>query len=465
MPFRPLDTTQIQSQNGFRPLTIDQSGAASMSAQTNLNQAITNNPNYFQRLGQAYSQAGQDIVSGVEKGGEQYLEGVKEGGISGLLKSTGGLLRSGLRAVGGVAKAAFIPITEAPIVKPVLENVVAPFVKLENVVAPLVKVGLDAMGATNWAQKHPEAAKDLSDIFSVATLPIAGEAKAITKGVGTASKSVAGRAFQSAITPTTQEAERILSYEAKTPFLKRAVGAFTGATEKAQPITRAKTALERGIAGTEKMVGVQAKRGAEKLWQEEVAPAVEASREIVTKNNLFTPIKKRIANTLEPGKKQALQDAYDAIKEDYKKINNLNLKTAQKLKSEIDEYTPQKLFKGKDVANEYNSLKHDMADAIRQKTYNAKDIDVNIKKSYLDYANLKELEKVGVKAISDSGLKGGFGSFWSTMWEKATTPIKTIGGQTLYKVGNVLEFVGNSNIKTFGEFLKSKGFDKLSIKK
>ncbi len=103
-----------------------------------------------------------------------------------------------------------------------------------------------------------------------------------------------------------------------------------------------------------------------------------------------------------------------------------------------------------------------MADAIRD-TIKASIKDINIRNAYLDYANLGELAKVGIKAATDSGFKGGFGGFWSTLYDQLTTPIKTVGGQTLYRVGNKLEFWADPGIKTVGQYLEISGFNPTAL--
>ena len=327
-----------------------------------------------------------------------------------------------------------------------------------------------------WKSKHPEAAYDLEAVANISSIlpnvKVAGTtgkilstaaapiAKTIGETVSTTGRAVEGlgkTVYKSAITPTVKEAEKIIAYEAKTPFLTRASNVLLGKSNVAEPLTRGTTAFEKGIKGTEKMIGVGAKRQSKELWKSTIQPAVAESSVRLTPEDLFFKIEERIGKTLEPGKKKAYEEAYEAIKDDYKALKDVSLEDAQKIKSELDEFTPEKMFKGKNVANEYTVLKNDIADAIRKKTYEALE-DVNIKKDYLDWANLHELEKVGVKAITSGGLKGGFGNFWSTMWDKLTVPVKTVGGRALYRVGNLFEFVGDKGIKKFGDFLKKQGF-------
>jgi len=328
-----------------------------------------------------------------------------------------------------------------------------------------------------WKQQNPEAAANLEATLNLGSiLPVGGGVaqgarmgtKAALVGTGKALEVGAdavgsvgnvmrnsGRAiYQEAITPNVKEAEQLLRFRANTPLLTRIAG------DANAPQTRASVALERGIAGTEGMIGVQAKRQADKVWNDEIAPAVKNSKATMSKDELFAPAIERINATTDPTRRQALINAFEALQEDYKGFDeSFDLNKAQALKRDLDEFTPAKKFKGEDVANEVRQLQADMADAIRQKTYDSLD-DVNIRKKYLDWANLNELQKVGVKAISDAAFKGGSGSLIGGLWDAATVPVKTIAGQVLYRVGNKLEFTGPQNIKTFGQYLQSKGYSK-----
>ena len=328
-----------------------------------------------------------------------------------------------------------------------------------------------------WKGEHPEAAANLEAVGNLSQIipvggigakgiqmgtdaALIGAGKAISGtaealgGVGKVIKGAGSLAYKSAITPNVKEAEKLLAYRAKTPFITRSLDADGG------PLTRGQTALERGLVGTEGMIGVQAKREADKLWAKEIAPAVANSNAVMTKDELFTPALERIATIEDPTRKKAMQDAYDALIEDYADYpESFDLTKAQALKRDLATFTPQKIFKGKDVASELRTLQADMAGAVRQKTYDSLS-DINIKKMYLDWANLDELQQIGVKAISEAQFKGGSGTLIGGLWDMATVPAKTIGGQVLYRVGDMLEFEAPKGIKTFGEYLQSKGYAK-----
>lgn len=435
---------------------------------------------YVARVGEQFQKGAQDVTGAVTKGADLIAEGQKEKGIRGIGKQVLGMAKSALGTVGAVARTAIAPITEAPVAKQALESVA-------SAVTPAIASGLETDTGQKlmaFAQQYPEAFKSLQDVVDISTLglgkavarPVESATALAAKGavstlpaVGKATSNVGERAFKSAINLTVDEAEAVQANAIKKAFIQKEMKnvakgsdefkALQGQLEVAKkyaPTTRADTALEKGIMGTEKMIGKQA--GVEKLglWKNNIEPALKNSQDKITKDELFSRARQTVEAELEPGRKQALQDAYEALLEDYKDFADTDLLTANRIKTSLDKFTPTKIFKGKEVASEYKTLKADLASAIRTKTYESLK-EANIKKAYRDYANLQELEKVGIRALTDAGFKGGFGGFWSTLYDAATTPIKTVGGQVLYRVGNKLEFIGDKGIKTLGEYLNKKG--------
>lgn len=378
----------------------------------------------------------RDIEEVALKLGIKKQEEVKQ---TSKLQKVGNFIKDSVKSLGNTAMRATVqsnPVTRT--LSPLLP---------EKVKLPVVgDVSLRYSKDTKTALK--QGGEDLLNSF----------APGATKASGTVVKGAGESLFKSAITPTVQEAERILAYKAKTPFLKRVANYTSGVVSEGKPILRSDTALNtKGVLGTESQLGIKAKRAGDKLWNETIAPAVKQSKTVITKNDLFEPLKNLIKGTTDPSRRAALVDAYKALAADYKGVKQFSLEAAQKLKSEIDKFTPEKLFKGKNVANEFRVLQNEMADAIRSKTYEALK-DQNIRKAYLDWANLKELQKIGVRAISEAKTKGGFGNFWTGMYDMVTTPVKTIGGKVLYRVGDTFEFIGEKGITKFGAFLASQGF-------
>lgn len=261
----------------------------------------------------------------------------------------------------------------------------------------------------------------------------------------------AGRTLNEKVLPTTiREAEMLQKFDA-------------GATGT-RPRTIGETAVERGISGTQTGIGTKATATKSKIFTEEIKPALKGSSEVITRDELFKPLEEKISKTLEPGRKAELKSALDAIKDEYAdaKFDKLTLEDAQVIKSGLDEFTPQKSFKGQEISNAYNQLRADMANNIRQQTYN-KLSDIGIKAKYLDYTNLLELEKLGIKARTQKGIgfkPGGTDTLIRDLWDMAAIPLGTTAGKWLYKIGDFLEFESPKPVKTVGEYIKEQGITK-----
>ena len=355
------------------------------------------------------------------------------------------------------------------------------------------KIG-DSPALQSWVMNHPEAAKALEEVAGTASAAsqIAGDILVINQGakvlqksselaargvekVGQGVSKVGEKLYKSAYTPTADEARLLQANQAKVKFLKNELAKTTEGTSEfadlskqlkdaqaAKPTLSSDTALKRGIYGTEKQIGVQSNVEKLDLWKNKIEPALKNSKGSITKDELFARAEQTVANEAEPARRAAMQNALESLKSDYANVSNIDLGTANKIKSSLDKFTPSKIFKGQDVANELKTLKADMADAIREKTYSSLK-DEGIKAAYRDYGNLKQLENVGIKALTAAGKKGGFGNFWTTIYDQATTPIKTVGGKVLYHVGNKLEFVGEKGVETLGQHLENLGLT-LNIK-
>lgn len=302
------------------------------------------------------------------------------------------------------------------------------------------------------------------NVANTAMAPLTAASK-VTGAVGHGMKWAGDKLNSSAYTPSADEAKVIQNYNANVKFLRRELGKLDEGTaeyknvsaqlksiQSKPPVPASNTALREGLIGTEKMLGEQAKVESMDLWKNQVAPALKRSKARLTKEELFAPAREKIANEIEPTRKAALTRALESLEDEYKDSIDWDMSSANQLKSGLDKFTPSKIFKGQDVKSEVATLKAEMASAARQKIYQSID-DIDAKAAFRDYSNLKELQKVGIKAMTSSTQKGGFGSFWSGIYDQATTPIKTVGGQTLYRVGNFLEFTGHEGIKTLGQYL------------
>lgn len=227
--------------------------------------------------------------------------------------------------------------------------------------------------------------------------------------------------------------------------------------EKSKPVTTGQTATQLGISGTEKGIGVKSKVAQHELYTKTIEPALKSDKTVIPKEDFITKLQEKIDTEPFKGRRDELQEGLDALAEEMNPT--YTLETANKTKTSLDQFTPIKSFKGKDIANAYNQVKADFANLIRETTYKQLK-DANIKKSYIDYSNLKELEKLGIKARTGAGFKGGFGGFWSSVWDTLVTPVTTTAGKYLYKAGDLLEFESPKPVKTVGEFIEGQGITK-----
>lgn len=144
---------------------------------------------YLSRVLGSFGNLAQQVTQGVQQGAQAYQQGVDKGTFGGMLEATGGLLRSGLRTVGTVASGAFTPITEAPVIKPLLEKGVTKALEIPGA-NELVTT------ATNLAKRYPNASKDIQNIIDIATLgtggvaekPLIQEGKAIASDIAQGGK-------------------------------------------------------------------------------------------------------------------------------------------------------------------------------------------------------------------------------------------------------------------------------------
>src|SRR3990167_4209008 len=147
-------------------------------------QELPKEPNYFQRVGSAYSRAGEDIISEIQKSADIIAEGAPSEAYT-------ASIRAGLRTVGGVAATAFTPILELPGIKQATEFVVKKIVE-QPIAQDLIRK------ATNLAIKYPETAKDLKNVVDIATLglgsavekPLLYETKAVAQDIFTGAKTI-----------------------------------------------------------------------------------------------------------------------------------------------------------------------------------------------------------------------------------------------------------------------------------
>lgn len=159
-------------------------------------------PGYLSRVGQSLKETATTFGSDIQKQANELNAG---GGI-------GTLARSGLRAVGATARAVFTPVLESPGVKQATEFVGE---KLSDT-APMQKFA-------SWAQKHPEAAKDIQDVLDVASLfggkaasgPVARSTVGLARSTGEATAKTFGNIADRAVTMTRNAPSDIMTRVAR----------------------------------------------------------------------------------------------------------------------------------------------------------------------------------------------------------------------------------------------------------
>lgn len=340
----------------------------------------------------------------------------------------------------------------------------------------LYESGLRAAGEDPTKPEYQQAKQQLMDAVTIATPKIykavQPTATSFLNWGGKKLENFGIKTTEFALPENAKTAEQMQNYDASLKLAENALNEAkkTGevsAIESAQsvlddikknkPVTTGQTATELGVSGTEKGIGIKSKVAESELWNKKIQPALKSDTTVIPKQEFIDTLQAKIDAEPFQGRRAELQEGLDALIEEMD--DTYTLESANKTKTSLAEFTPAKVFRGKDIANGYNQVKADFAAAIRQKTYEMLKGE-NIKKAYIDYSNLKELEGLGVKARTGGGFKGGFGGFWSSLWDKVTTPILTTAGKYLYKIGDKLEFESPKPVQTFGEYLMLLGLSR-----
>lgn len=275
---------------------------------------------------------------------------------------------------------------------------------------------------------------------------------------GFAGAQVAGRALQktgtglagSVLPVNEREAGIIKSYLADKPFMQRVADVLKG-TDSA-PVTSGSTAVGQSLFGTKKMIGVQAERAQKNLWNDLIKPQLDNAKVQIDLPEYFNTVEKKIIeDTPELTRQKALLEALNSFKEDYAGMNTISLAKLQKLKEGWAEFVPEKFYKGQNIAGNARQVSALLADEARKTIYDV--LGPEVKQAYFDYGNLMNLSKMGQTAMTGQKLKGGTGGLVSELISKAVTPVGTVGGNVIYKVGQGLEFIGKAGAKTLDEVL------------
>lgn len=253
--------------------------------------------------------------------------------------------------------------------------------------------------------------------------------------------SSAGEGIVKSIIPTSaKEAGLIQTYKATTPFLERMKN-IVGLGESKAPNTAAKTVFEKGLMGTESMIGVQAKRASDNIWKDFLQPQLNKSQVKINMDSFFKTAEENIIKSNpELSRQKSLLEALKAFKEDYAGVKDITLKDLQKFKEGWAKFIPEKAYKGKPIAGAANDVKDILADISRETIYKA--LGPEAKQAYFDYGNLKGIQELGQKAMTGDKTKT-LDSLWNAVKNIAVIPVGTIGGQVIYKAGQGVQFIGS----------------------
>lgn len=366
-------------------------------------------------------------------------KGLSEQRIAELAESRGDKLPTGNTGLAGVATGVAKGVggllnSLAPIGRPI-QAALDPTKTLEQYKAQAVPD--EAFDAKSPSEQVGKTAFDVATFF-VPTAKGTQLAGRVLKGGGEAVSKIG-------IGLSSKEAPLVQMYRAKTPLYERMGNLLKGVRSDLKPVTNRETAIKKNIFGTEGMIGVQATRAAYELWKGLIAPALKKTETRVDMKSFLDDVQAQVDEIVDPARKEELQSALNAFSDGYKSVYNISFEQLQKYKEGWAKFIPEKAYKGKPIASSFREIQNIAAQIARNKIY--KELGDEAKVAYLDYGNLKNLQELGVKALTGSKLKGGAGGFINGIKDATLTPIATTSGLTLYRIGNGLEFVGTQGLK------------------
>ena len=320
---------------------------------------------------------------------------------------------------------------------------------------------------SSWAEKNPEAAKDLENVLDIAALIPAGKGakvaseaaemagKGATKAVQGAGR-IGGEAIATAgavaeksgkkITsilypPSESQAAKLTTYKANNPFFSRISQSAKG-IEKA-PVTPADVALKYNIVGPSRTeLAAKATRIKNNLWKNQVDPVLTGITKKASKKELFASVEKAINKIPDITERKALMNAFESVKSDYKYVKDFSYKKLDQIKSSMSSRLPNKVWKGEDISGSLNNVRKIISD--RARVMVRKELPDNVKTIYDEYGSLLEIIKVGNKAYKQGSLGSGWLGITSEALRMTGTPTLTIGGKILDNTGKLLKKAGQT---------------------
>lgn len=303
----------------------------------------------------------------------------------------------------------------------------------------------------SWKKENPRAAKNLESVIDIASLipigkgaTVAGQASKplVSKGLqvsGGLGENAGKKLMGATLTPTEAQARKLTSYRATTPVPER-LKQMSGMSESLAPTTIPDVALKYNLSGvTRGNIAVKAQRIANSLWENVVNPTLDSIKVKVNKTSLFNKIEQTISEIPDLTQMKSLQNAFNAIKNDYKGVTNWSIKELDNIKSSLATKLPNKVWKGEDISGNIANVRKIFSDEARTVVRN--NLPDNVKTIYDEYGSLKELSRRGSKALSE-GMNSGVLGLTSKAIQTMITPLTTIPGNIVGKSGTLLKRLG-----------------------
>lgn len=419
--------------------------------------SVSSGGNLASNIWSDLSQRGTNVANEITNNQQNpLLSGIKAtaqvfGGIGDVVGETAKSIAPNLtKKAGDISKAGFNKVTDTisntnlfkqasqyPEHTKVLENFLSGGGSLGDIANNI----LIAKGGTDTLQKG-------ADIAGKTLQPVLNKAGTIIKNTGEASTGLG-------LEMTAPTKQALMSYEAQQPSLfGRVKNFFTGQESVGtKPITEANTAARHGLMGTEWQMGVQAQKASNNLFKGVIQPALDTSKDVVSKNNFFSNLKKRIiSENPDLTRRNTLLNALESFSSDYKKVSNFGLSKLQEYKEGWAKFIPEKAYRGQPIAGGLNDVRNMAAQEARKIIYEK--LGGNIKTAYIDYGNLKSITEFAQKSVDALRAKGLSKQIWEAVLDKTITPVSTAAGQVLYRLGSSLELVGKKGAKTVRDIIQ-----------
>jgi hypothetical protein len=265
----------------------------------------------------------------------------------------------------------------------------------------------------------------------------------------------AGKGLVKAVTPRSKYMAKLVQRYGARPLWERSgLKSLGGEVRLPAPREPSATIVEQGMAGTEAMLGKQAIRKQKKIWENQIGPALKSVKQKIHMPAFFDDIEQQILReNTDPVLRDQLLGALKPYREKYeeKALQNVSLETLQNLKHDWASTISPKLFMDEDVASASMTVKDMLSSAARNHIYDT--LKPEMKQPYLDYSNLYEIAKHGLKPLQRTLPLGGTSTLFAAIKDLALTPVATVGGQILYKTGQGMELIGRPGARVVGDIL------------